>query len=113
MSGHHNPTRGHITRATDALTAVTHGPMAIARGCRLCSFVDCRPRGRGRGAGFREGNKQRGRVHQHMNAEHPNALTAVVQILAVDGWQSIPPRLPISDLKKLDQPLADSTKRGT
>ena len=92
----------HITRASDALTDVTHGPLAIARGCRLCSFVLVRRRGGGRGAGFREGNKQRGAMHQHIKAEHPLAMAETYRLLAEDGWQSINPHLPIKDLRRLD-----------
>ena len=93
----------HITRASDALTTVTQGPFAIARGCRLCSFVDTRRSGRGRGAGFREGNKQRGRLHQHIKAEHPLAMAETYRLLAEDGWQSINPILPMADLRRLDK----------
>jgi len=102
--------RHNITRATDALVTVTKGPFAIARGCRLCNFVDVRRCGRGRGAGFREGNKQRGRLHAHMKEAHPEALVATCKILAADGWQSIPPNLPIHHLKKLDHTNLELTQ---
>ncbi len=50
------------------------GPGAIVRACRLCTFSDVvrkLPRGlAGRGWGMREGNKQRGRLIQHIRAEH-------------------------------------------
>lgn len=52
-------------------TVKTEGPMGISRGCKLCKFYHYRPRGRGRGAGMREGNKQRGVLYQHMKDEHP------------------------------------------
>lgn len=54
----------------------TVGPFAVARGCKLCKFyhVRKRVRGAGRGAGMREGNKQRGILIQHIKAEHPEAL---------------------------------------
>ena len=93
----------HITRASDALTVKIVGPFAILRSCRLCEFRVSRRRGGGRGAGFREGNKQRGEMHQHMKAEHPNAMAETYQILADDGWQSLIPHLPIAELKGADQ----------
>ncbi len=92
----------HITRATDALTDIVEGPFAIVRGCRLCDFRVSRRRGGGRGAGFREGNKQRGLMHTHMKDAHPGALARVYDILVEDGAQSINPILPIHELKKID-----------
>ena len=56
-----------------------NGPVEIAGGCNLCKHVDVvkkLPAGQaGRGWGMREGNKQRGRLVQHVKAEHPDALT--------------------------------------
>jgi len=55
------------------------GPFAIARGCKLCKHVDVvrKPRAgqRGRGWGMREGNKQRGRLIQHIKTAHPEVLS--------------------------------------
>lgn len=49
--------------------------LSLVRACRLCGHVDTvrkLPRGRaGRGWGFREGNKQRGRLIQHVLENHP------------------------------------------
>ncbi len=54
------------------------GPMAITRSCTLCKHYDLvrkeRPGNAGRGWGMREGNKQRGRMIQHVKSEHPEAL---------------------------------------
>ena len=59
----------------DDLILTTEGPFAVSRGCKLCKFYDVRRkvRGLGRGNGMREGNKQRGRLIQHIKAEHPEA----------------------------------------
>lgn len=94
--------KAHITRASDALTTKVEGPFAIVRTCRLCGHTETRRRGGGRGAGFREGNRQRALMHAHIKAEHPAALAATYDLLAADGWQSTTPNLPISDLKKVD-----------
>lgn len=55
-----------------------NGPLAIVAGCKLCKHVDkvTKPRAgeRGRGWGFIEGNKQRGRMIQHIKDTHPEAL---------------------------------------
>jgi hypothetical protein len=42
-------------------------------------------------------------MHAHIKAEHPAALAATYDLLAADGWQSVLPVLPISDLKKVDE----------
>lgn len=54
------------------------GPMAVVRSCKLCGFLVTRKLrgGVGRGNGFREGNKQRGVLIQHVKAEHPAELAA-------------------------------------
>lgn len=93
----------NIMRASDALTDKIEGPFAIVRGCRLCNHRISRRPGRGRGAGLREGNKQRGEMHCHIRDTHPKALTETVALLAADGWQSIPPWLPINKLKDSDR----------
>jgi len=53
------------------------GPLAIVRSCNLCRFFDLvkkAPQGSaGRGWGMREGNKQRGRLIQHIKTAHPEA----------------------------------------
>lgn len=68
-------------RFVDELMAVYEGPFAVSRGCNLCKFVDTRRkvRGAGRGSGFREGNQQRGRLIQHIKAEHPEAYAEALE----------------------------------
>ncbi len=55
-----------------------NGPFAIVAGCNLCKHVDTfrkpRPGTVGRGWGMREGNKQRGRMIQHVKKAHPEVL---------------------------------------
>ncbi len=60
----------------EAFITTTVGPLAVARGCKLCKFYHIRKRGRGtgRGTGMREGNKQRGILIQHIKQSHPEAL---------------------------------------
>ena len=60
----------------DKFISHTDGPFAIVRSCKLCRHSDIvrKERAPGRGWGMREGNKQRGRVIQHVNAEHAWAL---------------------------------------
>jgi len=55
---------------------VYEGPTRIVRACTLCGWYDTRRRGVGRGAGFAEGNKQRGRAIQHIKQEHLETLKA-------------------------------------
>jgi hypothetical protein len=54
-------------------------PRGIVRSCAICTFADTvikpRPGTAGRGWGMREGNKQRGRLIQHIKAEHPEVLS--------------------------------------
>lgn len=52
------------------------GPLAVVRGCLLCKHVDVmrKERSPGRGWGMREGNKQRGRLIQHIKEKHPEVL---------------------------------------
>lgn len=92
----------HMTQASDELTSKVIGPCAIIRTCRLCGHTVSRRRGGGRGAGFREGNKQRGVMHAHIKDTHPKALQETFNILAADGWQSAPPPLPLEYLKTKD-----------
>lgn len=53
-----------------------NGAFAITAGCKLCKHVDIarKERAPGRGWGMREGNKQRGRMIQHIKSEHPEVL---------------------------------------
>lgn len=55
-------------------------PLAIVAWCKLCDFRDTVRKERtgtaGRGWGMREGNKQRGRMIQHIKTAHPEVLTA-------------------------------------
>jgi hypothetical protein len=59
---------------------VMRGPLAVTRACRLCKWFDNRKKvaGRGRGAGFREGNQQRGRLIQHLKEAHPAEYAAAM-----------------------------------
>lgn len=68
-------------RFVDDMMTVYDGPFAVSRGCKLCKFVDTRrkTRGAGRGAGFREGNQQRGRLIQHIKTEHPEAYAEALE----------------------------------
>lgn len=52
------------------------GPFAIVAGCKLCRHIDkvSKQRSPGRGWGMREGNKQRGRMIQHVKACHAEKL---------------------------------------
>ena len=67
-----------MAHPADAFIKRYDGPVALAAGCTLCKHTDRTikpPRGRaGRGWGMREGNKLRGRMIQHVKAEHPTAL---------------------------------------
>jgi hypothetical protein len=55
-----------------------NGVFAITAQCSHCKHMDIvrkeRPGMAGRGWGMREGNKQRGRMIQHVKAEHPDVL---------------------------------------
>lgn len=60
----------------EKFVTTTVGPSAVSRGCKLCKFYHVRKRipGSGRGAGMREGNKQRGILIQHIKSAHPEVL---------------------------------------
>lgn len=51
-------------------------PRAIIATCKLCKHFDrvMKERNPGRGWGMREGNKQRGRMIQHVKDAHPEVL---------------------------------------
>lgn len=53
-----------------------NGASAITAGCKLCKHIDIvkKVRNPGRGWGMREGNKQRGRMIQHIKDAHPEVL---------------------------------------
>ena len=53
-------------------------PNGIIGMCKLCKHSDVvkKERSPGRGWGMREGNKQRGRMIQHIKDAHPEALLA-------------------------------------
>lgn len=65
-----------------------NGPFAISAGCNLCKHVDVvkKERNPGRGWGMREGNKQRGRMIQHIKDAHAEALSAAIS--KAQGTQS-------------------------
>jgi hypothetical protein len=52
------------------------GPMAVVRACTApdCNFrlIRSKRAGSGRGTAFREGNKQRGEMIQHIKTAHPD-----------------------------------------
>jgi hypothetical protein len=56
----------------------TDTAFAIVRTCTICKHYDMVRKGRpgtmGRGWGMREGNKQRGRLIQHIKEMHPEAI---------------------------------------
>lgn len=60
----------------DKFIAHRDAPLAILRWCTICNHSDVvrKVRNAGRGWGMREGNKQRGRLIQHVKAEHPDLL---------------------------------------
>ncbi len=62
----------------EEFVGVAEGPLAVVRYCTLCNFRHTRRkligRGVGRGNGFREGNKQRGILIQHVKECHPEML---------------------------------------
>ena len=64
----------------DRYIGVGEGPTAVVRYCKVkgCKFALTRRkiRGAGRGAGFREGNKQRGEMIQHVKLVHPHLAPA-------------------------------------
>ena len=56
------------------------GPLATTRACRLCSFVVTTPkgiRGVGRAYGMVQGNKDRGKIIQHLKKIHNLDLKGV------------------------------------
>lgn len=87
-------------QCADALVTVTAGPMAVVRTCRVCGHAAIRKRAAGRGAGMREGNKQRGELYRHIRDTHPGALALVLDTFEAGGWAAVR-SLPISDLKKI------------
>ncbi len=70
-----------MTHKAEALFEYRTGPFGTIRTCRLCGEFDMIPRGRGRGYGMKYGNKSRGRMIQHVKAEHPDELARVP-----DNW---------------------------
>lgn len=67
--------------------SVLNGPIGVVRACTLCKFSHSRKKvaGAGRGAGMREGNKQRGILIQHIKECHPAEYAAAM------GKQLVPP----------------------
>lgn len=66
--------------AEEKYGVVMPGPLGVVRACRLCKWHDFRRKtvGLGRGTGMREGNKQRGRLIQHLKEAHPTEFTAAM-----------------------------------
>ena len=53
------------------------GPLAVVRECKICGHIEVVKKGipgAGRGYGFREGNKARGRIIQHIRNSHAWAV---------------------------------------
>jgi hypothetical protein len=66
--------------AEEKYGSVTVGPLSVVRACKLCKWHDHRRKGgAGRGAGFREGNMQRGRLIQHIKEAHPVEYAAAMK----------------------------------
>ena len=68
----------------DKMFTKVQGPMAIARCCTHCAFVDTLRKafpggmgGGGRGSGFATGNRARGVMIQHFKTSHPAAYAAL------------------------------------
>ena len=56
------------------------GPLAVVRACRFCDFRDIyRKGGGGRGGGFVRGNQSRGRLIEHVKAEHSEEYQQFLQ----------------------------------
>lgn len=61
----------------NGLFTTTRGPMASIRKCKICGHVEIyRYTGGHRGAGMVGGNKARGRMIQHLKAEHTTEYAA-------------------------------------
>jgi hypothetical protein len=61
----------------DKFVKTFKGPFAVVRQCLICGHIEKVKRGVygvGRGYGFREGNKARGRIIQHIREKHPEKL---------------------------------------
>lgn len=61
----------------DSHYKTVEGPMAVIRTCIHCGHFEKVRKGLlgvGRGYGMREGNKARGRMIQHINANHADKL---------------------------------------
>jgi len=68
-----------MRRETGPLFSKVAGPLATLRVCNFCKHVETvRHGGIGRGYGMREGNKARGRMIQHVKAQHPAELAAAL-----------------------------------
>lgn len=101
MSKNYDTPRGaRVMQAADALTTKREAAFGVVRICRVCGHHLARRRGVGRGAGMREGNKQRGEMYRHIKDAHPGALAHVLDTFEAGGWKAVD-ALPISDLKKI------------
>lgn len=67
-----------MTHPAEAFFTRKDLPRGIVAACKLCKHFDVvkkLPAGTaGRGWGMREGNKQRGRMIQHVKADHPETV---------------------------------------
>lgn len=66
-----------MSHPAENLFTCVMGPIVVCRRCNVCGYMLQRRRGgRGRGAGFREGNKHRGEMIQHIKAQHAQELAS-------------------------------------
>ena len=72
------PLQGGGSHPAQKYIMATDGPIGISRGCVICGYGVSQPklpRGTaGRGWGMRHGNILRGKIIQHIKAEHPKYL---------------------------------------
>lgn len=65
----HQQYNGRFGNPVERFVATSESPLAVVRFCRApgCKWYDTRRKGGGgRGNGFREGNRQRGRAIEHV-----------------------------------------------
>ena len=65
----------------DKFIKTVRGAFVIVKYCTVsgCNFSHVRRKGVGRGSGFREGNKARGIMIQHIKTEHPELLQSTTE----------------------------------
>ena len=92
-------------RAYRPFIGLFNGPFGMSGKCALCKFYVVEKKsmmgGLGRGWGFRVSAKLRGKVMQHIKAEHPAELdreverlrTAYMRFIGIGSWRSSVPYL--------------------